>query len=245
MAYSPNHHSAAPYYGARSTHGAHTDRRRPRRPSASGPDIPHYYADSIPWPFLDFSFPVTAPRDMPPITGRVSRPRPYTARHQEMRDFTLFPEGSRTRHVTSCRRQSSQVWHVPDPPTWAAPPNEHMPARGPAISQSSGMLPQRSPSNDPPRGSKVHRPQSPLTPPPEPRTRSDAAFTHGLPSPPPTPRIPRLRTPDLEPLDECKLFCSCCPETERDVDSRYMMELQCKLRCRVLPRFSLAQMSVG
>lgn len=54
------------------------------------------------------------------------------------------------------------------------------------------------------------------------------------PSPPPAPRIPRLKTPDLEPLSLHAPFCSCCiqesasPEDEEYTRSRKKMDSQGK-----------------
>lgn len=57
-----------------------------------------------------------------------------------------------------------------------------------------------------------------------------------LPTPPRTPEIPRLRTPDLEPLDSKGRFCDCCQDDDDYLCGRAKMDAQRKfiLLCFVL-----------
>ena len=97
-------------------------------------------------------------------------------------------------------RTRRRVYFVPDPPTWA-------PTTGASAKPAKHVSSQ--PGRSPERGH-----QSRCTP---------SHVPEVLQSPPPTPRIPRLRTPDIKPVEGCTPFCSCCPA----VDSG-KMEMQCK-----------------
>lgn len=48
----------------------------------------------------------------------------------------------------------------------------------------------------------------------------------GVPTPPTTPQIHRLKTPDLGPVEKCDRFCSCCPDCEQYQEGRAKMDAQ-------------------
>lgn len=237
MASSPAHHFGAPYYGAHHGHRAYEERRQPSA-SGFGPDMPYYYTDVLPVYFLSSSAPVTGPRDVRPNTGRVRRHRPSTTHNQRMHDIPMLQGAPRTRHTTPHRRSPRQVWFVPEPPAWGSHTVENQ-ATTSAIEKSVNHLPQ------PPLIDGKHRVVNPdwtqLASAPRSQSggSSGAALDRGLPSPPPTPRISRLRTPDIMPVDCSKEFCGCCPRIDQQLDSRWKMELQCKSRCRLDPCISL------
>lgn len=56
----------------------------------------------------------------------------------------------------------------------------------------------------------------------------------GPPTPPMTPQISRLKTPELEPVRECSRFCGCCQNEKRYQEGRAKMDLQRRwLTCSV------------
>ena len=140
---------------------------------------------------------------------------------------------STLKHTVSRRRLDSQVWFVPDPPMWAAP------TAGKQTLPTAEDHPARIGPQEPTPNGKTRRLNSqwsgtPLTPAVQFGGSSGAASDQGYPTPPPTPRIRRLNTPDIKTVDECRPFCDCCPKTEPVLERRPKMELQCKLECRVV-----------
>lgn len=47
-----------------------------------------------------------------------------------------------------------------------------------------------------------------------------------MPTPPMTPQIGRLSTPDLGPVEKCDAFCSCCLDCEQYQEGRAKMDAQ-------------------
>ncbi|OIW34239.1 hypothetical protein CONLIGDRAFT_675240 [Coniochaeta ligniaria NRRL 30616] len=168
-----------------------------------------------------------APRDLRPNTGRLRRPRPSTSQNRRMHYISTVQAAPTARHTASGYRSPSQVWFVPDPPTWSSPTAEKRAVKS-ATQNTVNHLSQTPFIDEKYRTVESHRVQAPPSPPSQYGGRSTAALDQGLPSPPPTPRIARLRTPDIKPMDDCTPFCDCCAEIDRETDSRWKMELQCQ-----------------
>lgn len=233
MASPHTHHSGAPYYGAYPDHSAYGEPCRSQS-SALRPNMP----------FVSYSPTVVAPRDTRSSTGRIRRTRPFATQNHEMHGIPPVQGTSTARHTMSHRRSTPQVWFVPDPPTWSSPGADR-PAAKPEMNIDVKPEPQSSMSSDRHRRGEPRQSQSPLASAPRYKSSPGAAFGQGLPSPPPTPRITRLRTPDIKALSQCRPFCGCCSDVDRVVDSRSKIELQCKFRCRLDTRISLVQLSIG
>ncbi|KAB5522110.1 hypothetical protein GE09DRAFT_500865 [Coniochaeta sp. 2T2.1] len=229
------YHSGAPYYGVHPGHSAYRETRH-LRSSVPSPEIPYYCTDITPRYFMSSPPPTTAARDLHPSTRRVRKTVSSTPQDRRMHDSSMPYSNPMARHTASRRRPVSQVWFVPDPPTWASPSSETQTAPS-AEEWEANTNPQTPSSDEKGRPLDSQQPQTLATSPAQDVGSSRAASDQGYPTPPPTPRISRLRTPDIKPMDECRPFCDCCSEFEAVVESRSKMELQCKLRCRLAPRF--------
>lgn len=229
MASSPTYHSGTRYHGVRPCHGVHQQSRQ-QTASAFHPDTPYYYTDVVPLYIVSSPAPIMTPRDMPPIAGRARTSRPSPANQGWMHDVSMLHT-----HATSHRRTPSPVYFVPDPPTWASPLDVGSPAKVSAEKLVSPR-PQTPCSDERCCPVEPHWAELPSTLSPQYGSSSDAAMHH-IPltppsTPPPAPKLPRLRTPDIKTIDKCSQFCNCCPHIERVFDSRWKMELQCKSMCR-------------
>lgn len=226
MASSSFNQFGAPYYGP---HHGHNSSGEPRqsRIGASGPQITSFPTDAS---FVTYPHPImAAPRDRA-NTGRQRRARPSTSENRRMPEVSTAQGVATARHTTYRRRSSpQQVWFVPDPPSWDSPAAETQRARS-TIGIAGNPPDQASMFDDRSLAVDSHRTRVPQMSRSQYDGGSSAASDEGLPPLPPTPMIPRLRTPDIKPYDDPRPFCDCCPEFERETDSRRKMELQCKLR---------------
>jgi hypothetical protein len=235
MAPFPAHNSGAPHYGVHPGQSAYGVPRQPG-PRAPGQDIPYYYTDIRPAPLTSFPAPTTTSRDVRANTRRKRTHRSSSTQRQRLHGLQMsLQDALAARSPASHRRPLEQVWFVPDPPTWGAPR---------AVQSETPQAIERSHNYPPLPWSSAHgrwqnvEPRVPhvgLTSSPDSGRfgSAGAASDQVLPTPPPTPRIPRLRTPDIKPVDECELFCGCCAAIGEVVDSRWKTEMKCKSRCRL------------
>lgn len=224
MPFSSPHHFGAPNYGAHDY--------QPYGHLSYHSYLPEHHSDIIPIP-LPSSTSMSSPRDMMPYTGRIRRSRPSRPAYRHLQETSGIPRVTITSNACSRGRPTSQVWHVPDPPTWAEPRHAklEMPMRPTAHPETVKKVRFLSPSRTQAERRRETEPSwtsSALKSLPDPGHRTGAASEHGLLSPPATPIIHRLRTPDIEPLDISSDFCNCCSESEHHVDSKRKMEMQCK-----------------
>lgn len=229
MAYSPIYHSNAPYHGVAGGQAAHRDLCHPSIP-ASFPDVPYCCADVVPPYFVSSPTPITPSRGMRSISQRVRRSRAPPDHRAWSQDVATLQEQSAAGHATCQPRSSGPVYFVPDPPAWASPgrdePALEAPKEYPAGSrhQAYAIDGDRLPVD-------CHRSSHPSTRAPQYCSSPGATMGDIPPSPPATPRIPRLRTPDIKPVDDCRPFCHCHRHIGPGVDSRWKMDMQCKSGC--------------
>lgn len=240
MASSSPNQFGAPYYGP---HHGHSSSEEPRqsRIGASGPQITYFPTDAS---FVTYPHPIMAPRDRA-NAGRLRRARLSTSENRRMPEVSTA-QGVATARQTTYRRRSSpqQVWFVPDPPSWDSPAAETQRATSP-IGMAGNLPDQKSMFDARSLAVDSHRTRVPPMSTSQYDGGPSAASDEVLPPLPPTPRIPRLRTPDIKPYDASNPFCDCCAGFEREIDSRRKMELQCKLKLVVAPLHLIGQSISG
>lgn len=107
-------------------------------------------------------------------------------------------------------RNAEKILAVPDPPSWSRQaPTEAEDSLTTRLPASAQRTERRQPK-------EMQRRQTVLSGPSRVINNSKAAASRYLPSPPPTPTISRLDTPDLEPLVKADRFCLCCPRDEAE-----------------------------
>jgi hypothetical protein len=120
-------------------------------------------------------------------------------------------------------------WLAPDPPSWKY---ERRPEPQRRATAALGASKPAKPSATSLEGKKSTNPHFHSMKKSQPRNRQ-------LPSPPPTPDIGRLDTPDLEPLPECDRFCECrrCLQEQQDfrTSDKGRVKMESQRMCPIFP----------